>query len=274
MSRMALDQFYTNSDVATHCYGQLASNINLDAFDIVLEPSAGTGSFFKLMPPAKRIGLDLEPKHDGIRPLDYFNFVPDPKLKYVVVGNPPFGRVCKTAVQFFNHSATFADCIAFIIPRTFKRTSIQNRLSLDFELRFNEDLPTRPCCFTPAMGAKCCFQIWVRSTVPRQKIIMPPTHSDFNFIKYGPKDTRNQPTPPKGAHFVMKAYGSNCGTIIAEGLMSLRPKSWHWIKSNIDVDLLRQRFESLDYSISKDTVRQDSIGQKEVIHLYRMKYNV
>jgi len=270
---MSLDQFYTTPAVAASCYGHLVSRVNLDDYDVVLEPSAGTGSFFNLLPVDKRVGLDVEPKHDGIRQQDYFSFVPEQNQKYIVVGNPPFGRVCRTAVRFFNHSAAFADCIAFIIPRTFKRTSVQNRLSLDFRLEFNEDLPLRPCCFTPAMGAKCCFQIWKRTTVPRQKIVMPSTHPDFTFIKYGPKDHRNQPTPPTGADFVMKAYGSNCGTLVTDGLQHLRPKSWHWIKSSIGVDVLQQRFASLDYSIARDTVRQDSIGQKEVIHLYTMKFN-
>ena len=53
--------------------------------------------------------------------------------------------------------------------------------------------------------------------------------------------------------------------------MNLRPKSWHWIKSNIDIEMLKKRFNSLDYSISNDTVRQDSIGQQEVIYLYKCR---
>ena len=92
-------------------------------------------------------------------------------------------------------------------------------------------------------------------------------------MKHGPKDSNNQPTPPTGADFAMKAYGSNCGEIVVTDLMNLRPKSWHWIKSNIDIEILKKRFNSLDYSISKDTVRQDSIGQQEVIYLYKCKFN-
>jgi hypothetical protein len=42
---------------------------------------------------------------------------------------------------------------------------------------------------------------------------------------------------------------------------------------NIDIDVLKQRFNSLDYSMSKDTVRQDSIGQQELIYLYKQKFN-
>ena len=73
----------------------------------------------------------------------------------------------------------------------------------------------------------------------------------------------------------MKAYGSNFGEIVRGDLSTLRPKSWHWIKVNkdkISIDELVKNFNVLDYSISKDTVRQDSIGQKELIQLYMEKF--
>lgn len=266
---MPLDQFYTKPEIAVKCYNILKDKIDENKIDYFLEPSAGTGSFYKLLPNNKRIGLDVEPKYDDIIKQNYFDFNPEKDKKYVVIGNPPFGRISSIAVKFFNKSAMFADYIAFIIPRTFKRVSIQNKLDLNFDLIYTEDLPLRPCCFTPNMSAKCCFQIWKKSDVKRKKIIYDKTHKDFTFMKHGPKDDKNQPTPPTGADFVIKAYGSNCGEIIESDLMNLRPKSWHWIKSNIDVETLKKRFNSLDYSISKDTVRQDSIGQQEVIYLYK-----
>lgn len=269
----SLDQFYTNEHISKRCIKILQKYIDFNDFDYILEPSAGNGSFYKLLPKDKSIGLDLEPKFDGIIKMDYFDYIPLPNKKYIVVGNPPFGKISSLAVKFFNKSAEFADAIAFIIPRTFKRVSIQNKLNLDFKLIYNEDLPLKPCCFTPIMNAKCCFQIWKKCKIPRQIIKYDKTHPDFNFLKLGPKDIKNQPTPPLEADFAMKAYGSNCGEIKEDNLNNLRPKSWHWIKSNIDLEELKKRFNSLDYSISKDTVRQDSIGQQEVIYLYKMKYN-
>jgi hypothetical protein len=74
------------------------------------------------------------------------------------------------------------------------------------------------------------------------------------------------------ADFVVKAYGTNCGEIITENLEILRPKSWHWIKSNIDKTTLINRIKTLDFSLSKDTVRQDSIGKQELIFLYMEKF--
>lgn len=268
---MSLDQFYTNENYAKECYDVLKSYVNIDNYDVLLEPSAGKGSFHKLLPKEKRIGLDIEPKCKGVKKQDFFDFVPKNKT-YLVIGNPPFGRVSSLAVQFFNKSAEFADVIAFILPRTFKRVSIQNKLDLNFQLIYSEDTPMNPCCFTPKMSAKCVFQIWERTGTKRKVVKYDKTHSDFTFIKLGPKDESGQPTVPD-ADFSIRAYGSNCGKIFDTNLESLRPKSYHWIKSNIDINLLKKRFRKLDYSMAQDTVRQDSIGQQELIFLYKSKYN-
>ena len=267
-----LDQFYTNKDIALKCYNKLNEIINVNEYDIHLEPSAGSGSFFNIMDNNKKIGLDIEPKEKDIMKMNFFDYKPEEDKKYLLLGNPPFGKVSSLAVKFFNKSAEFADCIAFIIPRTFKRVSIQNKLDLHFHLVYNEDIPITPCCFTPKMTAKCCFQIWIKKQTARKKIIFDKTHCDFKFLKHGPKDNNNQPTPPQNCDFVIKAYGGNCGKIIDTELDVLRPKSWHWLKSNIDIELLKNRFRQLDYSMSKDTVRQDSIGQQELIYLYKLKF--
>mgnify|MGYP005630195679 FL=1 len=269
-----LDQFYTHPDIALKCLNTLQQYISLNDYDFHLEPSAGTGSFYNILDSKKRIGVDIDPKISGVICQDFFDFIPDKDTSksYIAIGNPPFGKVSSLAVKFFNKCASFADCIAFIVPRTFKRVSIQNKLSMDFTLIYTEDLPLEPCCFSPKMTAKCCFQIWKKSPIPRKVVVYDKTHPDFIFVKHGPKDVLNQPTPPSNADFALKAYGSHCGTIEENNLHTLRPKSWHWIKSNIDVHVLKTRFTSLDYSMSRDTVRQDSIGQQELIYLYSLKY--
>ena len=157
-----LDQFYTKKYVAEKYYNVLEKKINLNNYDILLEPSAGTGSFYNLFPDKKRKGFDLEPKCKGVEKLDFFNFKPDKNKTYAVIGNPPFGKVSSMAIKFFNYSACFSDLIAFIIPRTFKRVSIQNKLNLNFHLLYSQDLDMKPCCFEPNMDAKCCFQIWIK----------------------------------------------------------------------------------------------------------------
>lgn len=272
-----MDQFYTKPEISEKIYNKLNEIVSLNEFDIHFEPSAGKGSFFCLMNSDKRKGIDIDPKCEGIEKMDFFRFEPEIGKKYIAIGNPPFGKNGHLCVRFFNKCALFCDCIAFIVPRTFKRVSVQNKLNMNFKLNYNEDLPMNPCCFTPKMSAKCCFQIWVKSCndaeiEQRKKVILQKVHPHFSFLKYGPKDEKNQPTPPQNADFALKAYGANCGEIKTNNLHILRPKSWHWIKANIDASTLKENFKSLDYSLSKDTVRQDSLGQQELIHIYNEKY--
>lgn len=268
-----LDQFYTLPPIARKCIQQTQCFYNLDDF-FIIEPSAGNGSFFLQIPSTNKIGLDISPKHDTILPHDFFTYTP-PKQdkKILIMGNPPFGRVSSLAVKFFNHASQYAEVIAFIVPRTFRRISIQNRLSPLFHLRYDEDIPTDPCSFDPPMQAKCCFQIWERKEISRPLVELPSTHKDWEFLSMGPLDTNNQPTVPRGADFALRAYGGKCGEIETTHLDTLRPKSWHWIKSTIDPAILIKRFQTLDYSISLDTARQNSIGKKELVQLYHEKFN-
>jgi hypothetical protein len=262
---VSLDQFYTKEQVALELYTELKNKINIDDYQVHLEPSAGKGAFFKLLPEKTRLGLDLEPKYKGIKKQDFLTYNHEPNKKYIVIGNPPFGKCSSLAIKFFNYSATFADCIAFIIPITFNRISIQNKLNLNFHLIYNKEIPIGTC-FVPSMSAKCCFQIWIKKDTKRKQIKLPTTCEDFSFINY------IQPLTTQVADFALLAYGGKCGRIVETDLDKLRPKSWHFIKSNIDVNVLKERFSTLDYSISQQSVRQNSLGKAELIDLYTKKF--
>lgn len=262
------DQFYTDPNYAKKYIEIVDKIFDISSFDFCIEPSAGTGSFSNNITQSKVIAFDIDPKDEKIIKKNFFD-VTYKKGNILVIGNPPFGRVCSTAIKFFNHSAKFANVIAFIIPQTFQRISIQNKLDLNFHLVYNEDINEK--IFVPNMAAKCCFQIWKRNFVPRNKVILKTKHKDWTFLPYGPLDENNQPTTPKNADFAILAFGGNVGKIQTNNLDKLRPKSWHWIKAN-DPELLIKRFETLDYSISNKTVRQNSLGRGELVWLYEEKY--
>jgi len=158
--------------------------------------------------------------------------------------------------------------IAFIISRTFRKLSVQNKLNQDFHLIYDEEIPNKPCCFNHPMMVKCCFQIWIKKEIKRQIIDLPTSHIDWNFLSFGPNDKNGQPTPPLNPDFALRAYGGKIGEIKTNELQLLRPKSWHWIKSNIDKTELINRFNQLDYSNSLNTARQNSMGRAELINLY------
>ena len=263
-----LDKFYTKPEIVEMCISRIK---DWDTWDLVVEPSAGSGNFFEQIPSVRKYGMDIKPECGTIDTLDFFEYTPSISGKILVIGNPPFGKNSSLAVKFFNHAAQWAERIAFVIPRTFRRTSIQNQLNMSFHVIHDEDIPIRPCSFEPVMSVKCCFQIWEKRDTVRKFVKLPTTHEDWDFLPFGPKDDRNQPTPPEGADFALLAYGGDCGRIQTYNLENLRPKGWHWIKSNINVDILKKRFESLDYSISKDTARQNSIGKSDLVYLYSNK---
>jgi len=266
-----MDKFYTIPAISLNCINTIGSKYNWGNWDLVVEPSAGNGSFLLQIPTDKKIGIDISPEHPDIIKMNFFDYCPSPSIgnsNILVIGNPPFGRISSMAVKFFNHSAEWASVIAFIIPKTFRRVSIQNRLNRMFHLVYDDDIPLEPCSFSPPMQAKCCFQIWEKKEEPRDIIKLSNKHDDWEFLPYGPLDTRGQPTPPKGADFALLAYGGKCGTIVNTGLDKLSPKSWHWIKSKISISLLIERFGLLDYSLSQNTARQNSIGRGELVKLY------
>lgn len=271
-----LDKFYTLPNISKQCIETTKNIVDFTNFDLIVEPSSGNGSFFNQINFTNKIGLDICPEDPNILQQDFLKWKPSNEYnKILVIGNPPFGKLCSTAIKFFNHSAEWADVIAFIIPRTFKKNSIVKRLNPYFHLVYSEDLPTNPCCFIPKMSVKCCFQIWQKKKEIRKDEELTTFHDDWTFLKFGPKDSKNQPTPPNNADFAIRAYGGKIGEIKKIDLEKLRPKSWHWIKSNeknITTEDLIKRFSSLNFSGSCNTARQNSMGKAELIKLYNQSY--
>ena len=264
-----LDKFYTIPSYSKKCIDKVFELYDKLSFDLIVEPSAGSGSFFNQLECDNKIGIDISPEDTNITKMDFFDYTPESHANNIlVIGNPPFGKISSLAIKFFNHSAKWANVIAFIIPRTFRRPSVQNKISNEFHLVYDEDVSTKPCCFTPQMTAKCCFQIWEKKDIKRSFVNLPTKHQDWEFLSFGPVDERGQPTPPIGADFAMRAYGGKIGEIEQIKLSELRPKSWHWIKSNINKEELINRFNKLDYSDSLNTARQNSMGRGELVRLY------
>ena len=265
-----MDKFYTNKEVAEDCVNIVKLKYDISNYDII-EPSAGSGNFLDFLP--NYTAFDIYPEDRRIVKLDFLTYkhitTCSNEKKVMVIGNPPFGRVSSLAIKFFNHASVFADVIAFIVPRTFRKVSVHNKLNSNFHLIHDTDIP--PNSFTPNMQAKCCFQIWECRAVKRDKISQMLNHHDWEFLAHGPKDDKNQPTPPQDADFAIRCAGK-CGEICVSNLEELRPKCWHWIKSKIDVEILKERFYKLDFSSGENTARQGSIGKSELVALYIKSY--
>ena len=194
------DQFYTAPGVAEHCmavFHGVTDNYGIDLSGYhYLEPGAGCGYFYRLLPKDRRLGLDIEPKlgPDGsnylheIKQADYLRWQPDPG-QFVVVGNPPFGRNGKTALDFVLKSFAFADYVAFVLPPIFHSTgkgSCYNRLTRDgYALLHTENLADGSFVQpdgTP-VGVKTVFQVWAKQAPTGYIKPQMPSCADFVDIR-------------------------------------------------------------------------------------------
>jgi hypothetical protein len=159
------DQFFTPKIIAEKCWNTFLKEvkINLDDY-IFIEPSAGDGSFLKILPKGS-IGLDIEPRSNGILKQDYLLWKPvsNDTKKYIVFGNPPFGLRGHLALNFINHSYTFADYVCFILPQLFEsdgKGSPRKRVK-GYNLIYSEELSAM--FYSPdnqEVKINGVFQIW------------------------------------------------------------------------------------------------------------------
>lgn len=185
------DQFYTSDTVAKQCVqwiitvvsasggGGVAPYDDDDDDYLWIEPSAGTGAFLRQLPPEfTKIGLDIDPKTNDVIKQDYLVWNPDtavaahPNKKGIIVfGNPPFGRQSSLAKAFIAKSCSFANIIAFILPKSFTKPSMYNAFHPRFHMIFNEELDKN--AFIINGGTKydvpCVFQIWEKRATERPK---------------------------------------------------------------------------------------------------------
>lgn len=116
------DQFFTSKDTAQYCLNKTYEvlqqwGVNISEYQFI-EPSAGDGSFYNLLPENCRTGVDIEPKCDGVEKSDFLTWRPQTS-KNICVGNPPFGLRGHLALKFINHAAEFSDFVCFILPQLF-----------------------------------------------------------------------------------------------------------------------------------------------------------
>ena len=184
-----LDKFYTPPHVSKHCFEFLHSQLIIPEEAIYLEPSAGNGSFLDLLP--RYVALDIAPEDERIEKQDYLKYETE-KTDFITIGNPPFGKRSKLAINFFNKAAKMSEVIAFIVPVSFMKWSVQKNLDLNFAL--NSYIYLEPESFSSngePYSVRTVFQIWVKKNskydngVNLRLTKQPPiSHPDFEIWQY------------------------------------------------------------------------------------------
>ena len=214
-----LDQFYTKPTLAAEYVRYLEQRYPLAVMDIV-EPSAGAGAFSTPLIDSgyKVTAIDLQPQVIGIEQGDFLHdFTPPEGNQIAVVGNPPFGFASSLAIQFFNTAAEWASLIAFIVPRTFRKVSVHDKLDLNFWLAVDKDVPKDSFIRNgKPHDVPCAFQVWERRDVKRQ---VPATPDVSHLICY---------VDQVACDFAMRRVGGRAGAVLPPG--DLSPSSNYFIQ--------------------------------------------
>lgn len=254
MKSKELDQFYTKRSIAVECYAQFLDFLKVNQIEdtVFLEPSAGSGAFYSLLP-SNKLGIDLEPKIDGVICHDFLTY-PLERNDYLTIGNPPFGKNSSLAVKFFNKCAEHSKVIAFVLPKTFKKTSILKKLNKNFHLSYEYDLPDFSFEFdSKDYNVSSVFQIWAKLDTARIDTKSIVVHEDFLFT-----------TKEKG-NFAIQRVGAAAGSV-KENFSHVATASHYFISAPDDVKNL---FKKIDWtSVKYNTAGNPSISKPELIALY------
>lgn len=252
----ALDKFYTKPEVALQCLRHL----DLDSYDVVIEPSAGSGAFSSLIPGC--ISYDLEPEGENIIQGDWLILDKSSFMgkRALVVGNPPFGNNGSLAMKFIVESATFASAIAFILPRGFKKASVKERVPLSHHLTYEEELPRESFTLLgEGYGVPCVFQIWERGEKPRERNTPLRTSEYFAFTTKDRAQLRVQRVGRRAGRASLDLNASENSNYFLTAGEEYTPEEL--------VDL----FNALHHSSIDDTTGPRSLSKGELIAAFNAK---
>lgn len=263
LKRDTIDKFYTNSQVVQTCINYIQSNIKIAQDDILVEPSAGNGAFIPEMKKMSDVCFfyDIEPEHPEIIKLDFLTLNLNVINEFMgfrkihIIGNPPFGRQSSSAIAFIKHSAKYADTISFILPKSFKKDSMQRAFPRNFHLIFETDLLENAFIVDRnAYNVPCIFQIWKKSDELRDT----PAKLEPMGYEFVLKDAAPE--------IAFRRVGVNAGEIHTDNLDNKSEQSHYFIRF-INGRSLEDNLQIIKKSVFhfNNTVGPKSISKQELM---------
>jgi hypothetical protein len=142
---------------------------------------------------------------------------------------------------------------------TFRKPSISNKLDPYFHCVFDRQIPDKAFVFEGALRSiPTVFQIWKRSEAERERLKLPASHRDFQFI----------PTP-SGAQFALQRIGPNAG-MTHRNFESGR-KSDYFVQCNIDPTFVVTMMNCLPLrKLAENTAGPLSLSKGEIVYFYSL----
>jgi hypothetical protein len=263
--RNTKDKFYTHPHISRLCVNHYRQQVSILDNDLCIEPSAGDGSFIDPIKDLfkKFCFYDIEPNNEAIDTLDFLTFDSNISINNEyenihVIGNPPFGRQSSMAIKFLKKCATFCNYIGFILPKSFKKDSMRNKIPLNFHIIFEIDLPINSFLVEDNIhDVPSVFQIWEKKDYEREKIIiMKP--KNYKFVKQN-----------ENPHIAFRRVGGNAGNIYKE-IEDKSFQSHYFIKFDNYSNELYDKLKKINYNTKEHTTGPKSIGKQELIKEFNM----
>jgi len=264
--KVHLDQYFTSQALVERCVREFEKSFSFGEFDLVIEPSAGSGRFLRALPPAKTVAMDISPKDPNVKFGDFLLYWPPEDGKILVIGNPPFGQRGALAVRFINHAMRFAHTVAMILPRSFNKYTFMNRVDQNFVLIDSTNLEGVFDFEGDEVSVQTVFQVWQRSSKQRELIRPQHTHSDF-LMRHAHLSRTTETERKKldeFADFAIPQVGARFRPVDPSSLV----KGSHWfIKLNDGA--VREAFERLDFSfLSGQNTAHTSLSKSDIVRAY------
>jgi predicted RNA methylase len=256
------EQFYTPTDLALRLATLVSDNVGGFADKTVIEPAGGTGSFLqaaKALKANKLISFDIEPKAEGVLLADFLLETKglEKISNAITISNPPFGRNNSLSIPFFNKAAQHSQYIAFVVPRSWRKWSVLNRLNRNFHLIHDEDLSID---YVDELGEmvwqkarlNTCFQIWERRAELRPVVKV----KDQGLLSK---------VNPEEADVALTVFGYGCGKVRTS--FDRVPNSTIMFLKLHDRRVLKA-LQSVDFSkFYKNTAYTEALSLQEIRYL-------
>ena len=262
-----LEKFHTNKQTVNKCIKQF--NLVMKDYnfskenDVIIEPSAGNGAFIEGCKQLCNNCLfyDIEPEHNDIVKQDYLAFdysdIQDKYNNIHIIGNPPFGRQSSLAIKFIRYSALFCNSISFILPKSFKKQSIKDKIPQYFHLVHENIIDDNSFKVNnESYNVPCVFQIWIKKSQKRKRLrkFKP---NGFSFVK------KEEPHD-----IAFRRVGVYAGKIYKE-TVEKSVQSHYFIKFDKKLtDELYNKLSEMEFPCCLNTVGPKSISKQELIIQY------
>jgi len=252
--RISTDKFYTNAKTVDICFRLFKKYIKKNT--LIIEPSAGNGSFLNVLNKYTHMAFDIQPEHASIKKQDFLTLDLDSfKQPLIFLGNPPFGKQSSLAKKFIKHITKCQNTttIGFVLSKSFKKESMQKCFPLRYWLVEQINLPDDAFNIGGKVhNVPCVFQIWQKRE--KNRIVTPYPVSKFvDFVKVdGNPD------------FSLRRVGVYAGKIDTDLTKSIQSHYFIKMKDNFDSKLFMKEFKTIVFT-HDNTAGPKSISKKEFI---------